>query len=156
MHTLITRQILNASVKYLWEFMQSPHNLEKITPASLQFRILNEIENDIMYNGQIVNYQVSPLFGIPLNWSSELKFIHPPFFFVDTQIEGPYKVWHHQHILKEINKNQTEMIDIVNYKLPLGIFGNLLNKLFIRKKVENIFSYRSKMLDELFNQQKNL
>ena len=70
-------------------------------------------------------------------------------YFVDEQRVGPYKIWHHQHIL-EPTENGTLMTDIVSYKPPLGILGNLANKLMIRGKLKEIFNYREKKLIELF------
>jgi ligand-binding SRPBCC domain-containing protein len=64
---------------------------------------------------------------------------------------GHIKVWHHQHILKEIDDQKTEMIDIINYELPFGILGRLLNKIIVKRKVAGIFEYRKKVLDKLFN-----
>jgi ligand-binding SRPBCC domain-containing protein len=151
MHTIISKQIINKPIKELWRFMQSPYNLEKITPPDMMFKVLTKLEDEIMYDGLVINYKVSPLLKIPMSWTSELKHINPPHFFVDSQLSGPYKVWHHQHILKEIDDQKTEMIDIINYELPFGILGRLLNKIIVKRKVAGIFEYRKKVLDKLFN-----
>lgn len=33
---------------------------------------------------------------------------------------GPYSLWHHKHLIKEI-EGGVEMEDIVDYKIPFGI-----------------------------------
>ena len=70
---------------------------------------------------------------------------------MDEQRVGPYKIWHHEHLFK-VEGEGVLMIDIVSYKLPFGIIGKLLNTLFIKKKIQDIFNYRFNKLDEIFNQ----
>ena len=43
------------------------------------------------------------------------------------------------------------MTDIITYAPPMGILGDIANKLFINKKVHNIFNYRKKIIDQIFN-----
>ena len=43
------------------------------------------------------------------------------------------------------------MKDIITYVPPFNIIGRIANTLFIEKKVNDIFDYRKKVLDELFN-----
>ena len=71
-------------------------------------------------------------------------------YFVDEQRFGPYSFWHHKHFIKEV-EDGVIMEDIVHYKLPLGIIGRLAHRLFVKNKVEEIFSFRRKKLDSLFN-----
>jgi ligand-binding SRPBCC domain-containing protein len=42
------------------------------------------------------------------------------------------------------------MTDIVSYKPPFGIIGNLANPM-IKGKLIEIFDYRSKVLSDIFN-----
>lgn len=44
-----------------------------------------------------------------------------------------------------------EMHDEVNYVLPFGILGTIAHKLFVRKRVEEIFEYRTKVVEKLFS-----
>ncbi len=46
------------------------------------------------------------------------------------------------------------MTDIVNYAIPLGIVGRLANDMFVEKRVNAIFDYRFKALEELFKDDK--
>ena len=47
------------------------------------------------------------------------------------------------------------MSDIISYKPPFGFLGSIANSLFIRKKVNEIFTYREAKLIELFGEYKN-
>lgn len=102
-----------------------------------------------MYAGMIIAYKVRPLLGIPMNWVTEITHVREPYFFVDEQRFGPYSLWHHQHHFREVAEG-VEMEDLVSYKVPLGILGRLANVLFVRKRLEYIFDYRYKVLEEIF------
>jgi ligand-binding SRPBCC domain-containing protein len=69
--------------------------------------------------------------------------------FVDEQRRGPYRLWHHQHLFREV-ANGVEMTDIVHYELPLGPLGNLANSLFVKKQLQSIFDYRTKVIVSKF------
>jgi len=43
------------------------------------------------------------------------------------------------------------MRDIVTYTIPFGIFGTIANKLFVEKKIKEIFEYRKKTLSAMMN-----
>ncbi len=42
------------------------------------------------------------------------------------------------------------MRDIVNYKLPLGILGDIAHAVFVKAQLKAIFDYRFKKLEEVF------
>jgi ligand-binding SRPBCC domain-containing protein len=47
------------------------------------------------------------------------------------------------------------MTDEVKYQIPFGIVGQMVNSLIVRRKIENIFSFREKTLNKIFNQNGN-
>ncbi len=115
------------------------------------FDILSGFDGEKMYPGMIINYIVRPLFCLPMNWTTEITHVVEPHYFVDEQRFGPYAFWHHKHFLKEIDGG-VEMEDIVHYKVPFGPVGKIVNALVVRKKVEEIFRYREKVLKEMFGE----
>ena len=140
-HQIKREQLLNANIEDVWEFVSSPLNLKKITPDYMNFTITsNDLEKE-MYPGMIICYKVSPLLGIPTNWGTEITHVKKYKLFVDEQRVGPYKIWHHEHLFR-VEGEGVLMIDIVSYKLPFGIIGKLLNTLFIKNKIQDIFNYR--------------
>lgn len=143
-------QTIDASIDEIWEFIANPENLKHITPESMGFDITSEDLPQMMYAGMIISYRVSPLLGIPTNWVTEITHMKPGQYFVDEQRVGPYKMWHHQHML-EPSDNGVEMTDVITYQPPLGIIGSIANRLFIQRKLNQIFDYRSRMIDAVFN-----
>lgn len=152
-YRLRTVQNLPISVETAWDFLSDPANLKTITPNYMGFKILEGAE-DKMYAGQIIKYLVTPVMGIPLRWVTEITHVKKNEYFVDEQRFGPYSLWHHKHFIKTI-PGGVEMIDIVDYKLPLGFLGRIAKILFVKRQLNQIFDYRYNKLVELFGEFKD-
>jgi len=149
-YTLHKKQTLPISIEKAWEFLSNPKNLKEITPNYMSFNIISTIDRPL-YTGQIIQYIVTPLLGIKTKWVSEITHIEEKKYFVDEQMYGPYALWHHKHFIKEIDGG-VELEDIIDYKVPLGILGQLIHPILVKPKLEEIFSYRQKKLIELFGE----
>ena len=133
-----------------WDFFSSPLNLAKITPPDMSFNVTSKHNaHTKIYPGMIITYTVSPLFGIKLNWMTEITQVKQDEYFVDEQRVGPYALWHHEHHFKEI-KGGVLMTDILHYAIPYGPLGVIANKLIVAKQVDKIFTYREKAINDLF------
>lgn len=149
-YSLKTEQKLPISMHEAWDFFSSPKNLSKITPNHMGFTITNK-PSETMFEGQIITYKVSPLFGIKINWMTEITTVKNHEYFIDEQRFGPYSLWHHRHHFSEI-EGGVKMTDEVNYKLPFGIIGSIAHRIFIKNKLKSIFEYREKVLIDIFGQ----
>ncbi len=148
MKTLQRKQLLPISPAEAWQFLSDPKNLKTITPDYMGFEIVSGDDRSI-FPGQIIQYKVSPLLGIKMNWVTEITHVVDGAFFVDEQRFGPYTFWHHKHFIKAV-ENGVEMEDIVDYKLPMGFLGDIMHQLYVKKQLEAIFDFREKKLIELF------
>ncbi len=142
-------QFIPAPIDKVWQFFSSPGNLKNITPVNLGFHILSESQGNEMYAGQLIEYTVKPLLGVPLYWMTEITHVQPMKYFIDEQRFGPYSFWQHQHHFKEIN-NGVEMTDIVHYKIPFWFIGDIANSLIVKKELQKIFDYRKEAADKIF------
>jgi ligand-binding SRPBCC domain-containing protein len=142
-------QKIPVSLDQAWDFFSRPDNLKDITPSTLGFTIKSSHNNETMYPGQIIEYTVKPLLGIPVYWMTEITHVVKGKFFVDEQRFGPYSLWHHQHHFKELT-NGVEMTDFVHYKVPFWFLGDIVNMLIIRQQLKKIFNYRFKTVEEKF------
>ena len=149
MYQYTSRQELATTMEEAWTFLSDPKNLKRITPDYMGFDIISGAERK-MFPGQIIQYRLTPVLGIPFRWVTEITHVQEGEFFVDEQRFGPYTFWHHKHFIKKTS-NGVVMEDIVDYKLPLGPLGWLAHALFVRAKVKQIFDYREKALNEIFN-----
>jgi ligand-binding SRPBCC domain-containing protein len=148
-YRLKTVQKLPITLEEAWDYFSSPKNLKNITPEYMNFKIKNEEELGKMYPGQIIEYTVEPLLGIPLTWVTEITHVEELKYFVDEQRFGPYSLWHHKHFFEK-TKGGVLMTDIVDYKLPMGFLGNIAHVIFVKKQLKGIFDYRFKTLIEKF------
>ena len=128
----------------IFPFFAEARNLETLTPPWLQFEVVTP-QPIVMRAGALIDYRIR-VHGLPLRWRTEIVEWNPPHRFVDVQLSGPYKLWHHTHTFEERN-DLTLCRDDVRY-WPRG--GALIDWLFVRRDVERIFAFRQKKLRELF------
>ena len=131
----------------LFPFFADAFNLEEITPPHLRFQVLTPppIQMEV---GTIIDYRLR-LRGIPIRWRTRITAWEPPVRFVDEQIQGPYRVWIHEHRF-EASGGGTRMVDRVDYGVPGGTLGDWLVLPLVRREVEAIFRYRRERLAERF------
>jgi ligand-binding SRPBCC domain-containing protein len=149
MPQLIQKQVLPIDLKTAWAFFATPRNLNEITPPDVHFEITSEVP-DQMYPGLMITYCIRPFLGIPFTWWTEISHIQEGQYFIDQQVQGPYKIWHHQHHFESVSEGVL-MTDILHYEVGFGLIGKLLDVLFVRQKVKWIFESRRKLLEERFS-----
>ncbi len=150
-YRLKTIQKIPVSLQEAWDFFSKPKNLSEITPKELDFNIISLYHGEEMYPGQIIEYKVKPLLGIPVYWMTEITHVEKERYFVDEQRFGPYSLWHHQHHFKAI-PGGVEMTDIVHYKIPFGFLGDIAQWLFVNKNLQKIFTCRELAVAQRFGQ----
>jgi ligand-binding SRPBCC domain-containing protein len=148
-YLLEREQLIRRSKEETFEFFGDAFNLEKITPPFLKFRITTP-SPIAMKAGALIDYQLS-LFGIPFKWRTLIETWDEGDKFVDTQIKGPYSLWHHTHTFEDLAGGETLMKDIVRYRIPFGVFGRIAHWLFIKKTLDAIFDYRAEATSMLLN-----
>lgn len=148
-------QTLNSDIETIWSFVSKPENLEKITPDNMQFSILSK-SNLEMEEGMLIAYKISPFLDIKTTWITMITNVKKNEKFIDQQVMGPYKFWHHEHKFQVISSNKVKMTDIITYIPPFGFLGDIANELFLKKKLNNIFDYRNIILNNMFNTKVNV
>jgi ligand-binding SRPBCC domain-containing protein len=129
----------------VFAFFADAHNLARITPPELRFRIVHA--PDALSQGALIDYRLS-LFGIPFGWQTEISAWEPPHRFVDEQRRGPYRVWHHTHTFAK-EAGGTRIDDEVRYALPLCPLGEIAHPL-VRWQLNRIFDFRQQAIREIF------
>ena len=150
LHQLKIVQTLPVSVETAWDFFSDPRNLQLITPASFQFKILSDLGNKAIHEGQIIEYKVRPLFNLEMYWRTVITKVQDKVMFIDEQQKGPYRYWQHQHHFKPMDRG-TEMTDIVKYEVPGWFAGDIVNSILVSKKLKALFQYRSEAISRLMS-----
>ena len=144
-YQLTTEQWLPRGIEEVFEFFADAYRLEDLTPPFLHFHVLTP-KPVPMFPGTKIDYRLK-LHGIPIRWQSEISEWQPPFRFVDRQLRGPYRLWHHLHTF-ESKDGGTLVRDQVDYAVP---GGPIVHSLFVRRDLSRIFEYRRQQLDAFFN-----
>jgi|TARA_B100000953_G_scaffold65793_1_gene52623 hypothetical protein len=146
-YELVKTQVIDSSIDNVFDFFAKPENLKTITPEKLSFNIITPTPIT-MDKGTVIDYTIR-LFGIQVHWRALITRYDPPHEFIDEQIKGPYNFWYHTHKFKEV-EGGVEISDRVNYSIPMGVFGQVLHFLWIKRDLEKIFSHRKRIIDNIF------
>jgi ligand-binding SRPBCC domain-containing protein len=134
---------LPRSPEEVFPFFSEAANLDAITPAWLEFRVVTPSPVTIR-PGALIDYRLR-VRGLPIRWRTRINVWEPPTRFVDEQLRGPYRLWVHEHTFLP-RDGGTLVRDHVRYAVPLDF---LLHRI-VRADVEKIFRFRAKALQERF------
>lgn len=146
-HVLERSQHLPLSVEEVFPFYSDAGNLEAITPPWLGFRVVRDGPVE-MRAGAFIEYRLR-LHGIPVSWRTRIAEWVPDERFVDEQISGPYRLWHHTHTFETAADGGTIIRDRVRYQLSLGPLGAIAHLVLVRRDLAKIFDYRQAAVERL-------
>lgn len=146
-HVLRRHQVVPGTLEDVFAFFESPWNLEAITPPWLGFEIVDATDRT-MRVGTEITYRLKWQ-GIPMRWRTRIAECDPPRMFVDEMTAGPYRRWVHRHSFTSV-PGGVEVVDVVEYELPLGWLGRLVHAALVRAQLEAIFDYRRDAVAEVF------
>lgn len=134
----------------VFPFFASARNLEAITPPWLGFRVVTP-EPIAMSAGTLIAYRLR-LHGVPMRWLTRIETWDPGVRFVDAQLRGPYRLWHHTHEFAPdpCDPSRTLMRDTVRWALPLGVLGASALP-FVRRDLRRIFDHRAQRVAALLS-----
>ena len=79
---------------------------------------------------------------IPVRWKAVHSNVEPDRGFVDTQKEGPFKQWIHEHSFIYIDNNTTEVRDEISLVFKNNAFWGLIGRM-LWLSLPILFMYRS-------------
>ena len=141
------KQYVPKKVDEIFPFFSAAENLETITPPSLSFKI-EKVSTAQIQKGTLIDYKLK-IRGVPVKWRTEIAAWEPGKYFVDQQLKGPYKLWHHTHDFKNLGPG-TLMTDVVRYKSPMGFMGWIVAGALVKSEISGIFNYRRKIIFDKF------
>ena len=145
-HVLERTAWVLASIDETFGLFSDAFRLASITPPWLHFRVITpgpiEIEQ-----GTLIDYRLR-LHRVPIRWRTEIETWDPPNGFVDVQLRGPFRHWHHTHRF-ESRDGGTSVVDRVRYSLPLGPLGQLAHLVLVRRDLDRIFEFREQQIARL-------
>ena len=153
-YRLETEQWLPRSKPDVFEFFADAFQQEAITPPWLNFQVITPAPI-VMQPGLTIDYRLK-LHGWPVRWRSEISVWEPCERFVDQQLIGPYRLWHHEHTFyhqKQGGQNESTLVrDVVHYAVT---GGPLIHWLMVKRDLVTIFNDRQKRMQELLGEPAN-
>ena len=146
-HVLQREQLVRAEPEEVFDFFSQARNLEQLTPPWLRFKVLSP-EPLEMRGGTLIDYQLR-LHGVPIAWTSLIECWEPARRFVDRQVRGPYRSWHHTHEFESI-PDGTIIHDSIEYEIPLGPIGESAHRALVRRDLRRVFDYRRAAVKRAF------
>lgn len=143
------KQFIKSDMDTVWNYFNNPKHINSLTPSEMHFRTLTEDLPNKIHVDLIISYWVSPLLYIPLKWKTKIISVEKNKSFIDIQIKGPYKKWHHLHTFQKV-EDGILMKDIITYELPFGKLGDFVHRILVKKKIEQLFKFRSKQIKKHF------
>jgi ligand-binding SRPBCC domain-containing protein len=146
-HVLVREQRLPGSPAAVFPFFADAGNLEAITPPWLSFSIVTPRPIE-MRVGTLIEYRLT-LHRLPVSWLTRIEEWVPGERFVDMQLVGPYRLWHHTHEFRPDGAGGTVMRDTVRWALPYGVAGELARRAFVGRDLERIFDFRRERVAQM-------
>lgn len=140
-------QRIPALLPEVFSFFCEARNLDRITPPWLHFKVIGQTERELRA-GTLIHYELA-WHGTPLDWTTRIEEWCPPTRFVDLQLRGPYRLWHHTHCFEACDGG-TLMKDTVQYAVPFGVLGDLCAGWLVRHDLKRVFDYRAREIYEIF------
>jgi ligand-binding SRPBCC domain-containing protein len=150
-HSLFERSVLLAATPAeVYAFHEDPRNIVKISPPSLR---VEKVECTVPARvREEFRLRVSQ-FGLPLEWIGFWDEAVPCSRLVDGARKSPFRHWRHHHLFAEA-PGGTLMTDRVEYALPFGLVGRLLDATVMRVVFTPMFAARHRATAKFFAERK--
>lgn len=111
---------------------------ERLNPPFAPVRV-EERSGGLEAGARTVVSGVGPLGS---RWVAQHTAYEPGRMFRDEQVSGPFKKWIHTHRFEPKSEGTSELIDSIEYELPLGGLGSFFGGPFTKSTLERMFGFR--------------
>ncbi|MBB5805733.1 ligand-binding SRPBCC domain-containing protein [Saccharothrix ecbatanensis] len=105
-------------------------------------RAVDGVTSGRLRPGDTVTWQATH-FGLRWRMTSRISAFDPPRFFVDEQVRGPFKRWHHAHHFDPDGHGGTVMRDVIDFAAPLGPLGIAAERLVLNRYMPRLINLRN-------------
>lgn len=131
---------LEVPVEKLYHWHTLPGAFERLTPPWESMTLL-----DAQGEGVEAHKWIKMRMGkTPLHWLARHRVDLDSRLFVDVQAQGPFAYWQHQHHFRALTDQRSELLDAIEYRLPLAPFSRVAAP-FVHQKLERMFAYRHRV-----------
>lgn len=143
MPSISVASVVDAPIQRVFDLARS---MKLHTDSMDEFResVHSATASDLIDRGESVTFRARH-FGIWWKLTSRIITFEPPTYFQDSMIDGPFKRFDHDHCFAT-NGGQTQMTDIFDYELPLGVLGDIVDRLVVSGHMRRLLSRRQHTL----------
>ncbi|WP_034346117.1 SRPBCC family protein [Deinococcus misasensis] len=141
MPTIILTSTINASIDVVFDLSRSI-DLHMIGAAHTREKAVAGKTSGLIHLNEEVTWQAVH-FGMPFTLSTRVTRLERPYYFVTEMVRGPFKSLKHEHRFRVLKNGDTEMKEIFEYKLPLGVMGSAAEHMFMTRYFQRFLSVRN-------------
>jgi ligand-binding SRPBCC domain-containing protein len=108
-------------------------------------RAIGGVTSGVMRLGDTVPWRARH-FGVAFRMTSAITEYDYPHRFVDEQRHGPFRRWWHEHTFTPMAAGATQMIDVVEFRSPLGPLGTIADRLVLERYLPHMIRQRNAWL----------
>lgn len=105
-------------------------------------RVVGGVRSGRMALGDTVTWQARH-FGLRWRMTVRISACEPPGHFVDEQVGGPFRRWHHAHHFEPDGAGGTLMRDVVDFAAPLGPLGTIAERTVLGRYLPRLIRGRN-------------
>ena len=118
-----------------------------VTTSNTQERAVAGVTSGLLNEGDSVTWEATHL-GVKQRLTAKITKMNAPYTFTDELVKGAFHSFTHTHTFIEQGSG-TVMEDVFDYKSPLGILGQLADRLFLERYMRNFIVSRANELKKI-------
>ena len=130
-----------------WRRMRVAHEIADQSAIVVDRTLLAGVGSEI-----VTSFRVVPFLPFRAKWTALITEFEWDHHFADIQKKGPFKRFHHRHELREETRGWlrgTAVRDVIEYDLGFGWLGELAQRFFVSRQLQQTFAYRQRALEAL-------
>ena len=135
------RSRIQAPAAELFAWHLRPGAFERLTPPDDGTRVTarsGRIEDDSFR----VDLSVPVLGSLRQTWKIRHEGYIAGTRFIDVMERGPFAFWRHEHRAVPVSSRTSELLDHVDYALPLGVLGRIAGRPLVERRLRPMFEHR--------------
>ena len=137
---------IKANIRVVFDLARSI-DLHKVSTEKTNEEAISGKVSGLIGLGESVTWRAKH-FGIYQKLTSKVTDFDMPNYFVDEMVKGAFASFRHEHHFREMEKG-TLMIDVFQYRSPLGFIGQIADKLFLENYMKKFLSERNQVIKEI-------
>lgn len=132
-------QLISASRMEVFDYLTDPNNMPELLKPSLDVKVVTP--EVALKRGNEVHFMMSR-FGLSQSIRFRIEDILRGSRLSYRQSEGVFASWSHTIKFEEHGETGTLVTDLVDYQVPMGLFGHLADDLILKNDMSRLLAHR--------------